>query len=182
MFHRKNQLSAAAALLVTSLAATGQADITVRFVPPEEIVSLGTLFTMDIVADLPDPVLAWGFDLTIADPSIVSLVGGPAIGSSWLPTFTPDGDGLGGLAFPTGVSGAGVLLATVTFSADALGETDLFLSVTAGDVTEGFGLDPTGLGEVVFEAGHIRVVPAPAALLLGALGLGMVAWLKRSPA
>lgn len=95
------------------------------------------------------------------------LRGGPRVfGPEWVPAFAPDGDGLAGIAFPTGVSGNDILLATITFSGDAVGETDLFLSTTPQDLTEGFGLDPTGFAEVSFAPGHVEVIPEPASVSL----------------
>jgi len=49
------------------------------------------------------------------------------------------------------VSGPGVLLATLTFHADAIGEVDLNASVTPGDPWEGFALDPSGFATLAFE-------------------------------
>ncbi len=167
------------ALAATLLASSAWGDIIVRFDPPDETVGLGDVFTMDIVADITDPVIGWGLDLSIVDPTIVSTVGAPAVGPDWFGAFAPDGDGLVGLAFPDSVSGIGVLLATMTFSADALGETDLLLSITAGDLTEGFPLDIVDFGMIDFEPGHVTVIPAPGAVLLGIIGLGMVALRKR---
>ncbi|MEE9294619.1 MAG: PEP-CTERM sorting domain-containing protein [Phycisphaerae bacterium] len=83
------------------------------------------------------------------------------------------------LAFPDSIAGDDILLATITLSADALGETDLLLSTTAGDLTEGFPLDPTGFAGITFEPGHVTVIPAPGTVLLGMIGLGVAGWAKR---
>lgn len=167
------------ALATLGLGQPALGDLTAGFDPPETIVGLGDIFTIDIVADIPDPIVGWGLDLAF-DESIISLVEAPTIGPAWWPPYSaPDGDGLAALAFPTGISGTDILLATLTFSADALGETDLILSATPGDLAEGFALDPTGFADVTFELGHVVVVPGPTAVLLGAVGLGMVGWMKR---
>lgn len=167
------------ALAATLFASSAWGDIVVRFDTPDVTVGLGDEFTMDIVADIPDPVLGWGLDLSIVDPTILSTVGAPAVGPDWFGAFAPDGDGLAALAFPNSVSGNGVLLATMTFSADALGETDLLFSITAGDLSEGFPLDIVGFGTISFEPGHVTVIPAPGAVLLGIIGMGMIALGKR---
>ena len=174
---RQSKLAALA--MTCCFASSVWGDIIVRFDSPDVTVDLGEVFTIDIVADIPDPVLGWGLDLAIVDPAILSTVGAPAVGPDWFGTFAPDGDGLAALAFPTSVSGNGVLLATMTFSADGLGETDLLLSTTAGDLTEGFPLDDTGFGTISFEPGHVNVIPAPGAALLGIVGFGMIAAAKR---
>ena len=88
----------------------------------------------------------------------------------WITTTTADGDGLAGLADPFAptngsVSGTGILPATLTFRADAQGTTDLLMSTTPGDLTEGFPLDPTGFATITFEPGQITVIPEPATLL-----------------
>jgi hypothetical protein len=157
---------------------SANADVAVRFDSSDATAELALPFTIDIVADIDEPVVAWGLDLTIDDGSIVSLVGDPSIGPAWIPAYASDGDGLAGVAFPDSVSGDDILLATITFSADALGETDLLLSVTSGDLTEGFGLDPTGFAEVTFEPGHVEVIPEPGTVCFLALGVLAGIWRK----
>ncbi len=169
---------AAIALGALGIGQTAVADLTVGFAPADTAVGLGSVFSVDIIADIPDPVLGWGLDLGF-DGSIISLVSSPDVGAAWLAVFAPDGDELAGLAFPSGISGTDIVLATLTFSADATGETDLALSVTPGDLNEGFALDPTGFADVSFELGHVTVVPAPAAASLGMIGLGVLAWVRR---
>ncbi len=39
--------------------------------------------------------------------------------------------------------------------------TDLSLGITAGDLTEGFGLDPHGFANVSFESTQVSVAPVP---------------------
>jgi hypothetical protein len=80
-----------------------------------------------------------------------------------------DGDGLGGVSFPAGLSGV-VTLATITLQGDAIGTTALDLAITAGDLTEGFALDPVGFdADVTLGSGVLNVVPEPASLSLLAL-------------
>ena len=156
-------------------------------VPSELSVELGEVFNIDIVADIPDAVVAWGLDLTIEDAIVLSPVGDPVIGPLWIAGYAPDGDGLAGLTYPSSVVGNDILLATITFSADAVGETDLLLSddnppphlSPPNDLTEGFGLDPTGFAEVTYQPGHVEVVPEPATLILLAFG-GLLAFRKRT--
>ena len=77
------------------------------------------------------------------------------------------------------MNGPGVLLATLTFHADAIGEVDLNASVTPGDPWEGFALDPSGFATLAFEPGHVIVTPEPAAAALLAVGGFLVACLRR---
>lgn len=176
---RKTLMLCTAAGFAACLTSSASGDISVRFEAPDVTVGLGDVFTMDIVADIDEPVLGWGLDLTIDNPSIVSTVGLPVIDSAWFAApFNPDGDGLAALAFPDSIVGTN-LLATVTFSADMLGETDLFLSADVADLTEGFPLDNEGFGSLTFQLGHVSVVPVPAAVMLGIVGLAMIAATRR---
>jgi hypothetical protein len=160
-------------MTLACLCGPARGGLIVRFDTPDRTIGVGEVFTMDILADVGDPLVGWGLDLSF-DPSILSVVDPPAIGPRWFPAGAPDGDGLAGLAFVDSVSGADVLLASVTFSAVALGETDLMLSTTPEDLTEGFALDPTGFAEPVFRGGHVSVVPEPATGFLCVIALSIV--------
>ncbi len=154
----------------------------VSFDPSTSIVNLGDTFTVSLVADIPDPVLGWGLDVSF-DPALLALdpATGVTIGPDWFPAFAPDGDNLAGLAFPE-VSGSNVLLADLTFTALAAGATSLAASFTAGDFTEGFPLSSGDFADVAFVGASINIAgtsaaPEPATLLLsgiGILGLGML--------
>lgn len=143
--------------------------VIVRFEPDQAVLSLGDTSEVQIVADISEPVVGWGLDLTF-DGMIVSQVGSPMIGSAWLEVLAADGDGLAAIAFPPSISGTGILLATVLFSGDMTGETDLIASITIGDLAEGFPLDPSGFAAITFENGHVTVIPEPGTLVLAALG------------
>lgn len=141
-------------------------DVCIRFDPPDTTVNLNDVFTIDIIADINTPLVGWGFDMAIDTPAVVSLFLDPAIPAPWLAAFAPDGDKLAALADPFepvngSVSGFDIPLATLTFTADTVGETDLLLSYTLADPTEGFAKDPAGFAEVLFEAGYITVIPEP---------------------
>jgi len=161
--------------------AGASAEIIVGFDPVTSTmpVGVGNTVTVDIVADIPagEPVLVWGLDLAVSDPAEVSwsLVG---IGPSWYGAETPDDDDLGGLAFDTGISGDGVLLATIQFtSLVPVVDTTLLLSDDyPTDLTEGFALDPSGFATVNYCCGYI--VPEPASLSLLVL-CGLVALRRR---
>ncbi|MBU0639873.1 MAG: PEP-CTERM sorting domain-containing protein [Planctomycetes bacterium] len=168
-------------LAVTTLAVGGAwADIMVDVNPVDATISdVGLTVTVDIVADIPeaDAILVWGLDLDVADPGIAdwTLVSiGPLFNAV---QQTPDGDLLGGLVpQPGNVWGDDILLATVEFAGYAVGITGITLGDDyPTDVTEGFGLDPTGFATVVYGAGTVEVLPEPATLSLMALaGLALL--------
>jgi hypothetical protein len=165
-------------LLIGLLASPALAGIVVSFNPPSQTVLLSAgSTTVDIVADIGDPLIGWGLDLGLTGTS-VSQSGPPVIGPLFDPVYTPDGDGLAGLVPPPGtVSGPGVLLATILLSLDSLGTTYLDASITPGDLTEGFmccsELGECYFADVTFVQGSVTVTPEPASLLLLAL-LGLL--------
>jgi hypothetical protein len=144
--------------------------VTVSFDPLDSIVDIGDILAVDLIADIPDPVLGWGLDVSF-DPAILSLDGPPIIGPSWNAGFAPDGDGLAGLAFPFPVNGNGITLATLNFEVLTLGTSPLLASITPGDLTEGFPLATGGFADVVFVDGSVSPVPEPATIMLLASGL-----------
>lgn len=162
-------------------ASSWAAPVTVSFEPQYSVVFVGDVFAVDLVADIPDPVLGWGLDVTF-DTSVLDL-SGVTVDSAWFPTSGFDGDGLAGLAFPMPVYGDDILLATLTFEAIALGTSDLTSNITLGDLTEGFPLFPTGFAEVTFQAGSVNAVPVPATIpatiLLFSSGLIGLAGLRK---
>lgn len=178
---RKNALAAVACAYSLAGVMPASADIVVRFEPVSSVVQLHDVFGVRIVADIDDLVVGWGLDLTIADETIASLISAPDLGDDWVPAFAPDGDGLSALAFPDSVGGTDTLLATLTFSADSLGDTDLLLSVTPGDLTEGFALDPSGFANVQYLPGQIQVVPEPVAVIIVLSGLVLLRPPERRP-
>ncbi|HRX86068.1 MAG TPA: hypothetical protein P5572_13695, partial [Phycisphaerae bacterium] len=134
------------------------ADVTVRFVPSATTVDYGDVFSVDVVADIAPAVLGWGLDVTIDAPALLQPVGMPAVGPAWIAAPASDGDGLAALAFPSAVSGGSVVLATLQFVATGLGQVSLAASASAGDLAEGFALDPSGFATVAYEPATITVV------------------------
>jgi len=168
----------ALALLASAPAA---ATVTVRVVSPVSEVSVGEIFSIQLRAEASQPILGFGLDLGF-DGAVLAIDAPPAIGPLWDPLVAPDGDGLAGLVFPAGLTGD-LLLATLSFEALAPGTTDIVASFTAGDLTEGFPLDPSGFdADVSFVGAPIQVVPEPAAGLLVAAGLLGLAGYRRAAA
>jgi hypothetical protein len=147
-------------------------DVCVRFQPANYDAILGFDFTIDIRADINAPVVGWGLDVSMTTPGVIVQNANPTIGPNWVAVNAQDGDHLAGLAFPNDVSGNDILLGTLHFHAVADGATDLLLSVTPGDHTEGFALDPTGFGTTQFDMGHV-FVPEPQSLAF-MISLGIV--------
>jgi hypothetical protein len=157
------------------------ATVDVYLVPQDSVIGLGDTVMVDIYADISDPVLGWGLDLDAGNPAVADKTGNLSIGGAWNPAAANDGDDLAGLVPfpPVGISGNGILLASVEFQGLSLGLTTLELGDDyPNDLSEGFALDPTGFADVTYTNGSIRVVPEPAALGLLVLG-GLVALRRR---
>jgi hypothetical protein len=151
-------------------------DVSVRIEPALQVVPLGSNFSINIVADIIPPIVGWGLDLSEDTPGIVSQVGLPSINMPWVAANAPDGDSLAAMAFPFSpvngsVFGSSILLATLSFHADAIGQTYLTPSATSGDLTEGFPLDPFGFAGANYTPGLVIVTPEPT---FGLMGLGCV--------
>lgn len=143
-------------------------------------VSVGEGFQVEIRADLSEPTLGFGLDLLL-DPTALALSAAPEIGPAWDPVSGSDGDGLAGVAFPAGLSGDDILLATLSLVALRPGSHALGLATTPGDLTEGFPLDPTGFDtDVSFGSAVVQALPEPGlALLLAPLAVANLARLAR---
>jgi hypothetical protein len=146
----------AALILSTSVA---QANVIVTFDPSTTDVSVGDSFTVDVLAnaDLVDAFLAFdiGFNL-VAD----SITLGSDFAAAGIPIYDIAGF-VDNFPFPPlPISGADILLATLTFTANTAGE--LMLDLDAGAFS--------GLTFVPFESTALNIsvseVSAPAALSL----------------
>lgn len=160
--------------------------LSLGFTPQDTVVFVGDSFNVDIVADIEstEAIIGWGLDLGY-DTTQLSW-DSVTVGSLWTP-LSGDGDGLGGLfpppLFPpTGVWGSDVLLASLEFSCLDIGISSLDLSVTPGDWTEGFAIDPNlggGFTDWDYTAGSVSNVPEPATMLLLGSGIAGLAAFRR---
>ncbi len=168
--------------------APAEATVVVSLSPANQVVPItnGTA-TVDIVAIIPqsDAIVGWGLDLDLLGLS-VSVAGSAVNEPTWTAVSGADADGLAGLVpTPPGTAiwsdPVSIVLATVTFSLDSLGTTDLNLSDdNPSDLSEGFALDPPPVGafaDVTYQPGSITVTPEPASLMM--LLLGGVACVSR---
>ncbi len=179
------RLGCASVLLAFVAAPTWALPITVSFEHADFSVAVGESIAVDVVADIPDPVIAFGVDLTF-DDTLLKLTN-TVFGSDWTPVPpVSDGEGFGALLTPTfppppppgGILGTDLLLLTLTFEALAPGSSPLQLSATPGDLSEGFALATGGFAEVNFVPGTVDIVsenpvpvpePTPGALMLAGL-------------
>lgn len=147
-------LAATGIFLLLSVAAFA-APVRVYVSPPSVNIPIGGSASLDVFADIPDPILGWGLDLSV-DPAVASITG-VTVGSLWQPALSTDGDDLVGLAFPDPLSENAILLFTVTFQALSPGTAPLTLSFTPDDFSEGFALLDGGFSLATFEPGVIEV-------------------------
>ena len=157
-----------ALLLCTQIAAF---PVVVTFDTPTHAPAVGDTFAVDLLADIPDPVLGWGLDVSF-DPTVLVQSAGPVVGGSWSASPGGDLDGLAGLTFAP-VSGAGILLATLTFEVLSADTSALAASVTPGDLTEGFALLGGGFADLDLVDASIttRAVSLPGTMLMLLAGL-----------
>ena len=165
--------------------------LTIGFSPTVTNVEVGNIFSVDILADIPEtePIIGWGLDL-IYDDLALSLIGSPIIGPNWTPLLTPDGDGFAGSFLPPfpppfppvmGVTGSNILLAQISYSVLQNGEFNLTANYTQGDFTEGFALPGIGsFATPIFEGATIvaqqpeNVTPVPEPSTIFMLGISMI--------
>ncbi len=158
---------------------SGDAAVVVSILPDNLAVNVGDTFDIQLSADLFDPVLGWGLDVAWSG-QFATQAAAPTIGPLWYASTSVDGDDLIGMAFPDAIAGSNVLLATLHLKALSPGQTDITITTTPGDQSEGFPLDPSGFADAQFESAHLTVLPEPttAILLLGLTGL---VWSRRRP-
>jgi hypothetical protein len=151
----------------------------VRFLPEATEVTYGTTFELYVLGDLSEPIVGFGVDV-VWDPALAAQIGEPTVGPSWIGVFAPDGDGLAAVAFPGGVAGFGVLLATLRLEPTALGVLEIDAEITPGDLSEGFALVGSGFDDVIFEGTSVQVVvPEPSSVGFVLFGVALAAAARR---
>jgi hypothetical protein len=147
--------------------------LVVTLAPSPATVAPGETFTVEVIAsqlfdglDPTDELLAFGFDVTVSNPSAVSLTGA-AVGAGFDDdsALLPDTD-VAGSAFP-GLTADPIVLATLSFQAGEPGVVQLGIASTPSDLNEGLRYFLAGQQPLAGSVA-VTVVPEPSmALLLG---------------
>lgn len=170
------------AIAMLSCGSAMAAGIDVTLAPDAEEYVVGDTVLVSVLATPEAPLVGYGFDLVMDDPSILTYEGFDA-GDAFTRVSSRDGDGLAALSFMGGMTGPDLLIGVVTYTAVDAGEVTLDLGITAGDLSEGFGSN----GEGIFldlnsspatitvmdfpVAGDTPVIPEPATMAMLAGGL-----------
>jgi hypothetical protein len=170
---------------VPPLCLTEPVSLSVWAEPVHSQTQVSQTVTVKIYGDFSQPVVSFGFHLDY-DSTLLTLTGlTPA--SSFHALNPTHAHGVAGLAYPDGLSGDRVLLATARFRANAVGTSDIGLVVTPNDPTEGFEvvgscetqntLTPASVTIVQREPPPPRPpppIPEPTSLLCVLAGMGML--------
>ncbi|GFO59568.1 hypothetical protein GMST_18930 [Geomonas silvestris] len=179
--------------LLTVLAAVllwggvAQATVVLQFTPGTKDVAVGSTFTMDLRADVPnaDALVGWGGTL-LYDPSLVRL-DGVSFGLLWDSALYLGGDTLVTLLLPNptspdpGASGQDLQLAQLTFACLGVGTTRLGMAIDLLDPVQGFMRFDGNYADLEIVDAEINqvTVPEPGTFLLLLTGLAGCLGLRR---
>ena len=170
---------------------TTASPITLGFDPTDSTLTQGGEVSVDVVADVPHPVIAFGFDVRFDNTRLgfVDVLFAPG----WAPVPPPgppvsDGTGFSALLSPFGPPGGAsgsVTLLTLTFVGLSPGLVPLTFDITPGDLSEGFALATGGFADVRPGQADLavlpRAVPEPELALLMLIGAGLLAATRAQP-
>jgi hypothetical protein len=145
----------------------------------------GQTFSVDLLADIPDPILAFGLDADFDTTQL--LLDSFTVGPSWFSATGTEANDYLGLAFPDPVSGNGTLLGTFSFTALVDGSSTITLAYDSENLSEGFLLLSGGFAEnnLPDEAPISTPVPEPQSASMVATGLfaavAMTMYARRRP-
>ena len=147
-------------------AQAGAGAVNVRVEPALQTVSVLDTFDVTFSADILEPLLGFGFELTFDDQ--LFELNSTRIGPDFLAAVNADDNLMSALAFPDPVSGDDILLGTASFTMLDAGQGVFGISVADGDPTHGFaGVSIGAMADFDVALGEVR-----AATELGGLGGG----------
>lgn len=150
--------------LIPAQAEAGAVNVHVE--PALQTVSVLDTFDVTFSADILEPLLGFGFELTFDDQ--LFELNSTRIGPDFLAAVNADDNLMSALAFPDPVSGDDILLGTASFTMLDAGQGVFGISVADGDPTHGFaGVSIGAMADFDVALGEVR-----AATELGGLGGG----------
>ena len=170
-------------ILVLCLSVTQASALSMNLVVSDSYIMPGETFSIELwvndVFDIfpGDEVLAFGFDLTNSDPSIVSFnsaTAGPLFDDD--SALFPNTD-VAGSAFP-GITDNSIHLATLNYTALSLGSVALGIASDVTDFNEGLVYFMAGNIDIT-SSRNVNVVPEPSTYLLFGFGLAGLVFLRR---
>jgi len=159
--------------------------VAVQAVASASEVERNNTFQVSFFGDFDHEVVSLGFHVDY-DPSLITL-NSLTVAPAFKPLKTSAPNAVAALAYPTTAFGSDVLLATATFTAIQSGTAQIGVSVTPGNVKEGFFYRECGSASLISTPTTVtippeRPIPEPSTYLLLILGSGLVIrprWLKR---